>query len=481
MNELKQPLRMISLWLLHRPVILRPVILRPVILRLAILSLAILLFADVNTKNALAGSAIDLVAGFDTERIEGVFPIDKQSIGEAAKLLYRARKVNPESFANRSQAGDAGGNVGDAVQFDGLFESAKAYAIPDSLIDLLGFDSFSVITMDVDQDQSIRVIASSVPVGIKPDDRLNVIGMVVESGQPESGKPEPSDGAEAKVTAEAVVAAKMTWHPRVAASPSWQWLADRGVDIANLPGLKTRNRKPLTAADSDVFYSIMSAASQPPPLPEPANVQAIDLLSDPNSLVADFLTLPVEIIQVTRVAVTDAGRQRQLGRDHYFQVDTIGDLGNVVVKIEPIEKNSEDKPAIFENRYPVSIVMLELPEFLKTAIQIHEGGDAVVSDIRAQVQVDGFFFRLWSYETDYMKQFGDEKQFGPLLIAARLQNLESNSPDPLGVNVIGWIAAGLIGISMIGIFVWHRLTSAGDAKVRRGRRDKSVTEIDLSS
>ena len=373
--------------------------------------------------------------------------------------------------------------VGDAVQFEGVFVSAAAYAIPDSLVELLGLDSISVVSIDTDQDKPIRVIASSVPVGCKPGDRFNVIGMVVKPSDDKSSDEKPSDdkSAEDQVAVEAVVAAKMSWYPRVAENASWQWLADRGVDIANLPGLKTRDRRPLTSADSDAFYSIMAAASKPPPWPQSVAVKPIELLSDPNSSVASFITLPVEIVQVTRVSVTEAARQRQLGRDHYFQVDTIGDLGNVVVKIEPTKENPKDKPAIFENRYPVSIVMLELPEFLKTKIRAHEGGEAVVSDVRAQVQVEGFFFRLWSYETDFMKQFGDEKQFGPLLIAASLQNLETDSPDPLGVNVIGWIAAGLIGISMIGIFIWHRFTSAGDAKIRRNRRDKSATEIDLSS
>jgi hypothetical protein len=411
----------------------------------------------------LADSAIDLVAGFDEDRIEKVFPLrDQEAVSEAAKLLYRIGNVNPESFTARHPAGSDANSVGEAVEFDGEFDRAKLYSVPETLRELLGFDSLAVITLNMNGDQSISVITRDVPVDCKLGDRLTVIGMVVQ----------PS---------EAVVAAKLSWYPRNVGNPSWQWLADHGVDIAQLPGLKNRDRRSLGTADTEVFYSMLVAAAGPAPWPTPLAAEPIDLLSDPNSLVARFITLPVEVIQVTRVSVTDVRRMRQLGSDHYFQIDTVGDLGNVVVRIEPASDDTGDDPAIFENRYPVSIVMRELPEFLKKAIRVHEGGDAVVSDVNMRVQVNGFFFRLWSYETDYMKQFGDEKQFGPLLIAAEMRNLQSDSADPLGVGVIGSIAAVVIGVSMAGIFFWHRWTSAGDARAQRRRREKSSGDIDWSS
>ncbi len=428
---------------------------------------------------SLADSAIDLVAGFDAQRIAQVFPIqNEQSLSEAAKLLYRVGKVSPESFVSRKPVGVKDGSardsvVGDAVQFEGVFVDAKSYAIPSTLEGLLELASIAVIKIDVGNANPIDVIAESVPTSCTPGDLLKVVGMLLTD---RGALPSDENG-----NTIAVVASRMTWHPRDAANASWQWLADRDVDIAELPGLNTRDRRPLSSADTELFYSMMLAAAQSPPWPQSTLAKPIDLLSDPNSLVARFVTVPVETVQVTRVAVADASRQRQLGSDHYFQIDTFGDLGNVIVKIEPSEKDPESEPAVFENRYPVSIVMLKLPEFLKSAIRVREGGEAVVSDVRVSVQVEGFFFRLWSYETDYAKQFGSERQFGPLLIAANLKNLEGESPDPLGVSAIGWIAAGLVGISMLGIFLWHRWTTAGDAKIRRDRRDKSVLEIDLSS
>ena len=35
--------------------------------------------------------------------------------------------------------------------------------------------------------------------------------------------------------------------------------------------------------------------------------------------------------------------------------------------------------------------MRDLPPFLETAMRDHEGGQAVISDVRVRIQVDGFF------------------------------------------------------------------------------------------
>ncbi len=61
----------------------------------------------------------------------------------------------------------------------------------------------------------------------------------------------------------------------------------------------------------------------------------------------------------------------------------------------------------------------ELPDFLKQQIRVQEGGDAVLAEIRVMVQADVFFYRLWSYSTDFMNQMGGGDQFGPLLVAAQ--------------------------------------------------------------
>ncbi len=73
-------------------------------------------------------------------------------------------------------------------------------------------------------------------------------------------------------------------------------------------------------------------------LPQPQAVEPVTLLSEPDGLVGQWLRMDLETVQVTRIAVTEPHRQAQLGSDHYYQIDAVGDLKNVVVKIERPER-----------------------------------------------------------------------------------------------------------------------------------------------
>ena len=171
-------------------------------------------------------------------------------------------------------------------------------------------------------------------------------------------------------------------------------------------------------------------------------------------------------------------RQLQLGSDHYFQIDAVGDLGNIVIKLEPPAGES-GPPAIFESRYPVSIVARQLPEFLQQRIRAREGGDAVVSQFRMQVGADGFFYRLWSYQTDFMDKHGNGKQFGPLLVAATIRNQEPTSSDPAGVGVIGTLAAAAVILAIIATWWWNRRVTARDLEVRDRRKARESQQLQL--
>lgn len=433
--------------------------------------LVLLCVAFVSAADAKADSGLDLVAGFDADRIKSVFPLrDDSSVGEAAKLLFRLKKASAQALSDRNPSDFTDLEVGQLTKVTGTFASAKAYAVPQSLGDMIGIDRVLVVPLTTPSGAVVDVVVDQIPAAIQAGDRLTVTGMIVRRGS-------------------TIASASLVWEPSDAGNASWQWLSGHGVNAAELPSLNDRHQLSLVSDDANVFYAMLAAAAGSPPFPKPVRVQPIQLLRDYDSLTARYVTLPVEVIQVTRVSVSDELRRRQLSSDHYFQIDSVGQLGNTIVRIEPpagsadSDKSNQGQTerAVFEDRYPVSIVMRDLPDFLKEAIRDREGGQAVVSDINVQVQVDGFFFRLWSYQSDYMKQFGDTKQFGPLLVAAELRNLETGSSDPLGIRMIGWGAAVFVGLAIVTIFVWHRRSSAVDQQVSRRRRKKTAPPIDLSS
>jgi hypothetical protein len=261
--------------------------------------------------------------------------------------------------------------------------------------------------------------------------------------------------------------------PTAAPSVGWQLLADAGVDVGLLADVMALNRKRLTAADGDAFYAMLSATSgiaAQNDLPPPPTFGPVKLLTDARAQVGQWMRLNVETVQITRIAITEPTRRVQLGQDHYFQIDAFADLGDVVIRVETDEK-TDGEQAVFENRYPVSIVTLRMPEFLAA----ESSPNVVVAEISRQVAVDGFFYRLWSYKTEYMKQFGGAEQFGPLIMAARITNTTPDSRDPIGVSVIGWIAAVAILVGLFATILWHRITTRGDRAIRK-KQNRSESE-----
>ena len=240
-----------------------------------------------------------------------------------------------------------------------------------------------------------------------------------------------------------------------------------------------RDRKALSSADSDAFYTMLRIAGEGVPAIQPEGVSPVVLLRDSMSKIGELVSIPVETVQIIRVEVTEPLRQKQLGQNHYFQIDAMGHLdGAVRIEIAKSKANPDGGDVLFENRYPISIVTKRLPDFLRQELGGVGDEQVVLRDVRVQIQATGFFFRLWSYTTERMSPFGEKQQFGPLLIGARLRNLEPDGPDPLGIRWVGFGAAGLITISMIAIFLWHRKTSRKDALVRQKRSRKTLPPIE---
>lgn len=409
-----------------------------------------------------ADSALSLLSGFDRPRIEAAYPaVDDDSAGELAKLVYRLLSLDTRTLQSMADAEPS--ELGDAMIVEGEIRNISAVKVPARLVEFLELSQLQLLLVDTDQGQ-IHVLTTALPADAGAGDRVSGVGVLIEN---------------ASVTA--IASARLRWFPTAPQSAGWRLLSESGLDISLLAEAGSRNRKPLMAEDADAFYSLLAAAAQVGlrdqlPLPQP--VEPVTLLSEPDGLVGQWLRMNLETVQVTRIAVTEPHRQSQLGADHYFQIDAVGDLNNVVVKIER-PAGEPGPPITFENRYPVSLVIRELPEFLTQRIRAQERGDAVLSEIKVLVQADVFFYRLWSYSTEFMSQMGGGEQFGPLLIAARLHDRQPSSDDPAGVGVIGWIAAlGVVSAIMV-TWLWNHRTSERDAEIRRKRKQRESEELEI--
>ena len=438
------------------------------------------------SSSSFAQSILDRLSGFDQSRVHTASQwaenVEDAGMGaEAAKLVYQVNRFARGGVLTKGRTGDIGSNAitGEIVSFNGKATKIDRWRLPVDLASTLEFnDLFRVeITASHDDDKWI-VITSVVPNAWlrsqkDPDFQTAVTGVLARKSD------EP--------LLPVIVAPSVAW---LAGSDDdggkvpagWAMLGKRGFDVALLEGVRGRNRQPLKEEDAAAFYSLLRTAamldeaSNVPTAPDPA--PAATLLKDSANLVGRYLRLDLQSVRATRIRVTAPITKERLGADNYWQIDAFGDLGNVVIKIE--SKDAES--AIFENRYPVSIAMRDLPPFFANEIAAeNRSADINTIDtamISRSIAVEGFFYRLWSYESDFMNQHGGGKQFGPLVIASRMIDIEAPRTAPTAVSGIGWYVAlmTLAGILLatVGAVVSSRRDARMKKKARAGLPDRII-------
>lgn len=447
-------------------------------------------------------SVIDRLSGFDAQRIAAVggwlqAPADPERLGETAKLLFQVNRLARTSLAP-PPAGPAPQDqpdlqlaVGDAVAIRGTAVALAAVTLPPELAAVLELERIYRVEVrtshrsagdeqpTAEAGPTVYVLTTAVP---RPwvtqwaetrrlDQPTAAVGVVVQ--------------ADAQGRPQVLAAPTMSWFPAAdwssdtpALARDWALLASQGFDVSLLEQVRALQREALVAADQTAFYGMLRAAAAlaAQRTPAPLEADAADLLRDAEDAIGRYVQLDCQSVRLTRIAITNPDTRAAVGADHYWQLDAQGDLGNVVIQIE--SRDADAEPAIFQNRFPVTIVTLTLPDFLR---QLAGGGSAAaghqsnVSLVSRQLRVDGFFYRLWSYDSDYMSQHGGGKQFGPLLMATRIVDSEPPPGDRVGVGRIGWVAAASVLVMLLAMGIWLYFTGRQDAAARARRLAQAET------
>jgi hypothetical protein len=432
---------------------------------------------------------IDRISGFDAARIAAVGdwlgrPADEAKLREAAKLLFQVNRLSKTALKTPTSVPVAspppGRKTGDAVSVGGRAISLAVAKLPVDLADVLEFDRVYRVEVDLSMDgrpssQKCFVLSTTVPTAWMSlsspartlDEPMAAAGLVIT----------PGNDVEPLV----IASPGLAWFPAAESggdsANDWALLARHGFNVSLIDQIKSQNRNPLMPTDHDAFYAMLVAAGRATgdDLLPPPEVDAADLLKRSGDWVGRRLRLRCQTVRITRVTVTNPAVREWIASDHYWQIDALGELGNVVIRIEPEDGVSE--PATFENRFPVSVVTLKLPDFIETAIdpsgQAFARNDVLM--LSRQLIVDGFFYRLWSYESDLMRRHGGGDQFGPLVMASRVFDNEPPAGDAVGVGIIGQTAAVATILMMAAAALWIYLTGRQDATAR-ARRSQSIAD-----
>ncbi|EMI55243.1 hypothetical protein [Rhodopirellula sallentina] len=430
-------------------------------------------FAAMSAASSASGQSLsDLLPGYDRSRMEGIVEDVRPSldnpgvnVDEIAKLVFRMDRLSETVLKQRLEQSADEPVVGDAVAVDDTVLESQTFTVGSTLQEYLGIDRVEMLRLSPVDGLPRFVFARGSSQRMSPGDRVSGVAVRIRF---------PGDGNESSLLLD--VAGRLGWQPAQPASPSENVLAMQGIDLGRLAEVDLLDRKPLSESDSPVFYPMIGASAKVAEhltgaedfdksvlaMRENAtDALPVKLLQNPTAFTGQWIRLRVETVRITRVAVQSEQRRREIGGDAYYEIDAIGDLGKVQLQIEV----PDGEPVVMENRYPVTIVTRELPDFLQ---QSDRADGPLVTTVNRAIHVEGFFYRLWSYESDFMKQRGG-KQFAPLIIAGVIEDLRPTSDDPMGVQAIGQIAAFAVVGAILAAIAFHWVTKRGDKESRKRR------------
>jgi hypothetical protein len=262
-------------------------------------------------------------------------------------------------------------------------------------------------------------------------------------------------------------------------------LAELGFDLSLLEDLRTSNKQPIGDLDREPQYQLLDLVGRVPVSKLASNPQKeidiVTLLKEPEKHQGELMSVKGHARRITKVVVDDPDIRARFGIDHYYEIDIAVDLKEKTIRFihdkkggeKKVEKNknAEDKQAagnsaenkpgndaeapsktkeppedgpIFNNDYPVTVVVRELPPDLKP-----------IDATRQLVRVDAVFMKTWAYRNNYMAQFND-KQVAPLLVGRIPHRV-------LPPQVYNWVSDVLVGFAItvaalvIGaVFWWFR-------------------------
>lgn len=260
------------------------------------------------------------------------------------------------------------------------------------------------------------------------------------------------------------VAKRVQWMPREADvaqfPPGRRSLARAGFNLALLSEIEAQNRRPMSAAETHAFEQMLAAVSRlaeqnrtaTKPSPEadrPADL--LDLIRQPQQRAGDCVVLRGRVVRAIPIYDTKFPSVTGTLEPAYYQVELSIPLGDRKVSID----FDNGERLLFENHFPCTAV---IPKPLGDPTNL----------TKTTVEIGGFMYRFWNYESNYSKQQGVQAgQIAPMVMATNLTII----PGPIAVwDFIPWLVWGMI--LAFGFLVWY---TRPKKRRRRQRAQPSFT------
>lgn len=268
--------------------------------------------------------------------------------------------------------------------------------------------------------------------------------------------------------------------PALQIGPPQVLLAGLGFDVSLLDDVRKTNGLGITAADRECFYRMLAAVGQTQPetlrAAAPGEFAVVDLLKEPKTRHGQLGMVNGVARRVTKILVSDPDIQQRFAIDHYFQIDVFVSLGDQVLHVSQVKSDakSDAEGPVYANNFPVTVCVRRLPKGLTESANSHD-----------VVRIPAFFFKLWSYQSEYVSGFDKSlKQRSPMFIGLEPVVV----PQPPRSNPIGNIVMAVMVAMMLGLLIsfWrsYRRRRAGRGEISTRHElppGQSLNNLDLKT
>lgn len=391
-------------------------------------------------------------------------PVADEEIETLTRLLFRMPRFDPPQWERWCQkeadlavlAKESEANRASPFSVQGRAQQVEVVELLPSLIPLYQFKKYYRVTIATKEEQHpVVVFTREIPALWKEaktlDEPVRVQAIFLKA-----------DGMIEEKTPLYFVTARLAWYPdkvndELGVNEDLVWLAQRGMDISLWDEVRENNGAPIGASESECFYQLLARlkATKPTDLKE-LKVDPFDLaamLQRPDALLGQAFSCSGTARRVQRVTVPEQFRER-LGLDHYYEIDLFVPLDNQAIRLTPAP--GEKEAPTFTDGFPTTFCVAKLPADFEIGENVHQ-----------QVQLKGVFFKLWAYQSDYIKKFNPNlRQPSPLLMGLEprlLPAAQGPSWGPWTPTVV--MFAIIIGVMTIWFATWRMMR--GDKKFER--------------
>ena len=379
---------------------------------------------------------------------------------QLARMLFRWSTLTPADLdefvitdiAPNELAEEPAAFRGQLIELRGTAVRAERWRVPEALADVLDLGELYEVRLELNNSSHVAaVFTRAIPPAWPTDEPIrqpaSFVGLFLKTG---------SEGT-ATFAAKRVAWHPVTVQPKLGVTAGHALLGRYGMDVGLIDDARRHDKRPLLAEDAECFYQMLAASARMDAGTMRARSSPLEL----GALIASapvsdgavarsklavgggqhgrLFSAPVVARRILKVHIESADLREQLGIDHYFQIDAFLPLDDQVVHLQ---KSPDDVSApVFANSFPLTLCVAQLPEEMKEGERLSERIIAV-----------GFYFRLWSYDSQFLEDYGgDRQQLSPLLIGHALPSTTDNGlarTSPL------WWIAGILLLALLGA-LWY--------------------------